>query len=43
MIGEYVTNSCVTLISYQPLTLQNNKVLDWSKLRAFADDKNNVT
>ena len=24
-------------------SLPNNKILDWSKLKAFADDKNNFT
>ena len=31
-----------TLLQLLSLTLPNNKILDWSKLKAFADDKMNL-
>ena len=49
MFSTVAPKNCHTFTTQSPITkistfnyLPNNKILDWSKLKAFADDKINV-
>ena len=42
MISVWTIKSKILMLGKLTLTLPNDKILDWSKLKAFADDKINV-
>ena len=42
MISVWTIKFKILMLGKLTLTLPNDKILDWSKLKAFADDKINV-